>query len=44
MNLDIACMTAHKIFGPKGIGAMYINRDKLDFVPLIVGGGQEYGY
>ena len=44
MNLDIACMTAHKIFGPKGIGAMFVNRDTVRMNPLIVGGGQEYGY
>jgi len=25
MKLDVACMTAHKIFGPKGIGAIYID-------------------
>ena len=43
MNIDIACMTAHKIFGPKGIGAMYLNRSKVRLDPLIIGGGQEYG-
>lgn len=39
MGLDLACMTAHKIFGPKGIGAMFIDWERVDLNPLIMGGG-----
>lgn len=40
MNLDLFTMSAHKIHGPKGIGAIYIN-EKLKVQPLLFGGGQE---
>lgn len=44
MNVDMLSLSGHKIYGPKGIGALYI-RDarKIDIVPLIHGGGQENG-
>lgn len=44
MNLDMLSLSGHKIFGPKGIGVLYIrdSRDS-DLVPLIHGGGQEWG-
>jgi len=29
MNLDFLCFTGHKIFGPKGIGAMFIDRERV---------------
>lgn len=44
-NVDIAAFSAHKIYGPKGVGALFI-RDgisKIKLEPLIVGGGQEWG-
>lgn len=39
---DLIAVSAHKIHGPKGIGALWV-RDGVDLVPLIHGGGQEYG-
>lgn len=40
LGLDLASMSAHKFYGPKGVGALYIrNGVKLD--KLIAGGGQE---
>ena len=42
MNLDACSISAHKIYGPKGIGALYIsNNIKNTLRPLISGGGQE---
>ncbi len=40
LGVDTMSLSAHKLGGPKGIGAL-INRDQLDLVPLIRGGGQE---
>ncbi len=41
-HCDFASFSAHKIYGPKGVGAMYIkNRDSIDV--LMPGGGQEEG-
>ena len=44
MNIDVMSLSAHKIGGPKGIGAIYI-RDARDIniTPLIHGAGQEIG-
>lgn len=39
---DMIAVSAHKIYGPKGIGALWV-RDGLDLQPLIHGGGQEGG-
>jgi cysteine desulfurase len=40
LNIDMLSMSAHKFYGPKGIGALYIRQGvKID--PLIAGGGQE---
>jgi cysteine desulfurase len=41
MNLDLATLNAHKIHGPKGIGALYI-RGGVKVIPLLHGGGQEF--
>jgi cysteine desulfurase len=43
-KICIDCMTvnAHKLYGPKGVGALYINKD-LKIEPLLHGGGHESG-
>ena len=40
INIDLMSISGHKIYGPKGIGALYI-RDKIKVEPLFSGGGQE---
>ncbi len=45
MNIDLMSISGHKIYGPKGIGALYVRRKpRVRMVPLIVGGGQERGF
>ena len=39
---DLVAVSAHKIHGPKGIGALWI-RDGVELAPLLHGGGQERG-
>jgi cysteine desulfurase len=43
LNTDLISIGAHKFYGPKGIGALYI-RKGLKLLPAQTGGGQEYGY
>jgi cysteine desulfurase len=45
MNVDLASITAHKMYGPKGVGALYIRRSKprVRLVALMDGGGHERG-
>ena len=40
-NLDLVTINAHKIHGPKGIGALYIKKG-IEITPLLHGGGQEF--
>ena len=42
VGADMIAMSAHKLHGPKGIGALWI-RDGIELIPLITGGGQEQG-
>jgi len=42
--IDLLSMCAHKIYGPKGVGALYVRRrEGLSIAPLIHGGGHERG-
>ena len=40
-NLDLVTLNAHKIHGPKGVGALYI-KEGIKITPLLHGGGQEF--
>lgn len=42
-DLDSLSLSSHKINGPKGVGALYV-REKVNFEPLMQGGGQEFTY
>ena len=43
MGLDMCCISAHKLYGPKGVGALYIRRKnpRVNLIPLLHGGGHE---
>jgi cysteine desulfurase len=43
-QIDLLSLTAHKLNGPKGVGALSVRREpRLGLVPLMYGGGQERG-
>ena len=42
--IDLMSLTAHKCYGPKGVGALYMRRKPpVGLKPMMFGGGQEYG-
>jgi cysteine desulfurase len=45
MNVDMASLSGHKLYGPKGVGALYVRRrnPRVLLTPIIDGGGHERG-
>jgi cysteine desulfurase len=46
IGIDLLSLSAHKMYGPKGVGALYVAKRSppIELVPLIDGGGHERGY
>ena len=46
MHIDLLSISGHKIYAPKGIGALFVRRKnpRLELRPILHGGGHEYGY
>ncbi len=45
LGIDIMCLSGHKMYGPKGVGALFLRQrtNKIKLSPLIHGGGHEKG-
>lgn len=45
MGIDLLSISGHKLYGPKGIGALYVRRHPvIGLEPQIIGGGHEFGW
>ncbi|MEZ5053323.1 MAG: cysteine desulfurase family protein [Chitinophagales bacterium] len=46
LGIDMLCLSAHKFYGPKGIGALYVSRKnpRVQLEPILHGGGHERGW
>ncbi|MGD9786922.1 MAG: cysteine desulfurase family protein [Sulfuricellaceae bacterium] len=42
LGVDMMTLSAHKIYGPKGVGALIVDK-RVELAPLLSGGGQEWG-